>query len=343
MKETLLNLFPLQKRELWKALAEREGELQEIRLRLHKPIIVILNGQERFLSQEGVMTDKLSDAYIATSKDLEEMLSHLCKDSVYAFSDEIRQGFLTVSGGHRIGIAGQVVLSEEGTIRTIKHIAYMNIRIAHEVKGAADRLMSRIYKHDGIKNTLIISPPGCGKTTILRDLIRQVSDGTIHREGLRVGVVDERSELAGSYLGTPQNDLGIRTDVLDGCPKVQGMMMLLRTMAPQVIALDELGNSTELEALRVAAACGSSILATIHGADLKDVTRKIGLTNILENRMFELFVVLGKRAGQCCVLSICEGGEIYDEIGRCSTYHYGMCGFGDMEAKSFARAGTSLA
>lgn len=311
MLNNLLQLFPLDKRGFWKNTAMKQEQIQEIRLRTGRPVIVVWNGCEYFLDETGNFTDKQELAYHVCEKELDALLNHICHYSPYAFEDEIRQGFITVAGGHRVGIAGQVVLEGERQVRTIKHISYMNIRVAHQIKGVADQVLPYIYKKGNVRNTLIISPPGCGKTTLLRDIIRQISDGNRYGQGVSVGVVDERSEIAGSYLGSPQNDVGIRTDVLDACPKVLGMMLLLRSMSPKVIAIDEIGGWEDMEALRQASSCGSGIVATIHGDDLEDYIQKFADRDLSVKELFECVLVLGKEKGQPVVRKICGKEEIY--------------------------------
>lgn len=297
MEENVLQLFPAEQRAFWKrAVQGREG-LREIRLRAGCPVILYADEGEYFLDSLGVLTEHRAEAACMDRPALEAILNHICQDSLYAFEDQLKQGFLTTAGGHRVGISGQAVLDERGGIRTIKNITFLNIRIAHQVRGAADSVLPFVYDRGELLNTLIMAPPGCGKTTLLRDLIRQVSDGNRFGRGQTVGVVDERSELAGSYLGVPQNDLGIRTDVLDACPKTEGMLLLLRTMAPGVIAIDELGSREELEALERAAACGCRVLATVHGQSLEDLERRFGMGVPEWGKLFQVVLRLRRQSG----------------------------------------------
>lgn len=316
MEKTILQLFPQEYRALWQQVSKEQEKIQEIRLRAGKPVIIHCCGSEFFLSEQGELIPAtgntmwgvtgIASKHIVTERELEHILQHICHYSPYAYEEELRRGFLTVAGGHRVGVAGQVVLETEGSVRTIKNISGLNIRVAHQIKGAADKIVSRLYHNQGLRSTLIISPPGCGKTTMLRDMVRQVSDGNCFGPGLTVGVVDERSELAGSYLGIPQNDLGMRTDVLDGCPKREGMLMLLRSMSPDVIAVDEVGEQGEWDALRRASACGCKLLATVHGENLGDVERRFCIARECLEQIFDVFLILGKQSGKCMVVSVVE-------------------------------------
>lgn len=331
LKNSILQLFPLEYRGLWQQAAGRQESIQEIRLRAGRQVILHMEGREFFLTGEGEIVKDGCLAYRMDGGTLDRIFQHICNYSPYAFEEELKQGFLTVEGGHRVGVAGQAVLEPDGSVRTLKNITFLNIRVAHQVKGAADGVLPRLYRGGRLKNTLIISPPGCGKTTLLRDIIRQVSDGNAFARGMTVGVVDERSELGGSFMGKPQNDMGMRTDVLDGCPKAVGMLMLLRSMAPEVLAIDELGSLEELDALRRAASCGCRILATAHGESLEEVRCRFGGSYFRDGcfgsshfgmdgrpdmerglgECFGLYLVLGREGGRCVVRQVLEGGEAF--------------------------------
>ena len=312
-QEEILRMFPQDMRRRWEQVAMQADSLQEIRLRVNVPAAVWIDNREWFIDTEGRLVNRWPQEGVCRPEELDAILKHLCQYSVYAFADEIRQGFLTIQGGHRIGLSGQVILEKENKIRNLKYIRYLNIRIAHEIKGVADGILPYLYDEQGQAfNTLLISPPGCGKTTMLRDMIRHLSNGTVYGKGMNVSVVDERSEIAGSYLGIAQNDVGIRTDVLDGCPKQEGMMLLIRAMSPQVLAVDERGNEGDIRALQIASGCGCKLLATIHGTSLEEVRSKKYMCNIIADRLFERYLVLTRKNGRCEI----EG--IYDREGvRC--------------------------
>lgn len=305
--EEILGLFPDYFRGIWKDIAGQADSLQEIRLRADKPVMLLLAGKECFLARDGTVTDAAEGAFRISRKELDGILNHICSYSVYAFEEELRQGFLTVPGGHRVGVAGQIIAGADGSIKKVKHISYLNIRIAHQVIGAADTVLPFLYAKGRFLSGMIISPPGCGKTTLLRDIVRQVSNGNPYGAGLCVGVVDERSEIAGCYMGIAQNDVGIRTDVLDGCPKAAGMMMLIRSMAPKVVAVDEIGSMEDVQALMHVLRCGSSLIVTVHGSSIKEVREKKYMRELLEQKEFKRFIVLARKNGKCVV----EG--IYDE------------------------------
>lgn len=318
----LLQIFPPQLREiLSKAVSDWE-EVQELRLRSGKPLFITVKGQEYTVEKGGNLstspdaerTKRGRQACIVSQREIEQTVECAVRHSLYAFEEQIRQGFLTVAGGHRIGVIGRAV-SEHREIRTIKPITGLNIRIAHEKKGCADRIM-RFLADVGQKewlSTLLVSPPCCGKTTLLRDIVRNISNGCGYMEGRTVGIVDERSEIAACFQGIPQNDVGIRSDVLDGCPKAEGMMMLIRAMSPRVVAADEIGGKGDLEALQYASGCGCSLIATAHGASMEDLASKPMFRELFRERIFCRFVFLSGRQGPGTVERISDhkGCEIY--------------------------------
>lgn len=305
MYQSILQIFPGDNRSFFEYTAGREAYVNEIRLRCEKPILVIEGGKEWFLDKQGFYTERLAEAVIMNRTDLDRIIQHVCHYSLYAYEEELKQGYITVAGGHRIGMVGQVVMEKEG-IRTIKHIRGLNIRVSHQLKGVAEPILGYLYRRGRICNTLIVSPPGCGKTTLLRDLVRSISDGNAYSKGVTVGVVDERSEIAGSFMGQPQNDVGIRTDVLDACPKVLGMMLLLRAMSPKVIAIDELGSEEEFIAVKTILACGSSVIATMHGNSMEDIRRRRGMEELLQQGCIDIILLLGKEQGHCVLKGIYE-------------------------------------
>ena len=225
--EEIINVFPSALRSHCRAAFEQGIEPEEIRLRIGRPVMVLGKGKEYFWSREGVrLQDGREQSYIWQEEDMKETLSRMSRYSMYALEEELRNGFFTIQGGHRVGVAGRTVC-EQGKVLSFRNICSLNIRVAREKKGCAKDLLPWLIQGDSIYNTLLLSPPGIGKTTLLRDCIRLLSQGSKALPGKKIGVVDERSEIAASFLGVVQNDLGDRTDVLDACPKAQGMRLLL--------------------------------------------------------------------------------------------------------------------
>ncbi len=309
-KDELLKIFSLKLRTVLGKLKINYDKLQEIRLRMNAPLLVIYENKECFVTEDARLTEHPGNAVIITKNEIRETMEYISNYSLYAFEEEIRQGFITINGGHRIGIAGKIII-EDDVIKGMKHISYINIRLAHQVKGCADTIIPYLINPNtkGIYHTLIISPPRCGKTTLLRDIIRQLSNGNSMIPGMSIGVVDERSEIGACYMGVPQNELGIRTDILDCCPKAKGMMMLIRSMSPQIIAVDEIGSREDLEAIDHVIRCGCKLIATVHGSSIEDIKRKPVLGALVEQKLFERYIILSNMAG------IGHLDEIYDACG----------------------------
>ena len=301
-KRQIMNILSKDVRGILESENLQYEHLQEIRLRTGHPIILCYRGHEILCRQ------------VATEKTIRETLDYISNYSLYAYENELRQGFITVEGGHRVGMVGQAIL-ENGHVKNLKYIAALNIRISHEVLHCADALFPYITERGQLYHTMIISPPRCGKTTLLRDLIRQISDGNSWLRGYTVGVVDERSELAGCYHGIPQNHVGMRTDVLDGCPKAEGMLMLIRSMSPQVIAVDEIGVPQDVQAIRYAMHCGCKMVTTVHGESMEEIQRKPLFEALLKERSFERYVVLQnrKKVGEIAGVFDAQGTMLYGE------------------------------
>ena len=261
-------------------------EVQEIRIKIGKPIIIVLSFQEKILD------------YIATKDDLRYMISKISNYSLYAFEEVIKQGYITLKGGHRVGLAGECVISK-GEVRTIKNISSLNIRICKEIVGASNKVMRLITENNRVYNTLIVSPPKCGKTTILRDISRNLSNGMyqINLKGKKVTIVDERSEIAACYNGIPQMNVGIRTDVLDNCLKKSGMIMAIRSLSPEVLICDEIGTDSDLEALNMAFNSGVNIIVTVHGYDIDDIYNRRIFKELIDNCILERVILLSNKKG----------------------------------------------
>jgi len=292
------------------APAEILARIEEIRLRQDRPLLLNIAGGDIMLTGEGWVTAHTGLAYLTTASDIAKAAQLISGSSIYALEDEIRNGFITLRGGHRVGITGKVV-QEGGRVKTVKNISGFNIRIAREIIGAADRVMPYLYNPQAgvFFHTLVISPPGCGKTTLLRDIIRQISNGIPEHKvpGRTVGLVDERSEVAGCYQGIPQKDIGIRTDVLDACPKAEGMMMLLRAMGPQVIAADEIGRREDAAAVEEALNAGVKVLTTAHGKDREDLQQRPVLKYLLAGNVFERLIILSRSRGVGTIEAVLDG------------------------------------
>lgn len=290
----ILDILPIEIKNEMKSII-RLNKLQEVRIKVNKPLIFQVGSEE------------IIKTYKPTFEDVKFVLQKISNYSIYAFEEEIKQGYITIRGGHRVGLCGNCVIQNEG-IKTIKDIASLNIRVCREVIDCSANIMPYIIKKDSIKNTIIISPPKCGKTTLLRDITRHISEGIKNSDfkGKKVCVIDERSELGGCYNGIPQMDIGFRTDILDNCPKSQGIMLAIRSMSPDVIVCDEIGTKKDMESLLMALNCGVSIITTIHGNDVEDLYKRAVFRELIENRVFSVAIVLSGLNGVGTV------EEVYD-------------------------------
>ncbi|WP_051318400.1 stage III sporulation protein AA [Cohnella thermotolerans] len=306
MPPVLFEWLPYQLRSLLSGLPDAVLEtLEEIRIRENRPLEIGYGGRFAFVRGDGSVADDYRAGYKPSREDCKALLEKVTDHSLYAVEEELRRGYVTVAGGHRIGLAGRTVL-EGGAVRHLRDVTSFNVRIARARPGCAARLLPALLDKAArtVRHTLIVSPPQQGKTTLLRDLARAVSSGEWNDPsarswgGRKVGIVDERSEIAACERGVPTFDLGPRTDVLDACPKAEGMMMLVRSMSPEVVVVDEIGRPEDADALREALHAGVRVLATAHASDLSDVFNRPVLALLAREGVFGAYVLLSRAGGR---------------------------------------------
>lgn len=258
-------------------------ELEEIRIRVGKPIILKYSSKE-------IVTN-----YFPSQEEILKILQLVCDNSIYSYQNQICNGYITIEGGHRVGITGDVVLENE-KVKNISHVYSLNFRIAREIEGASCEFISSILdiKKNSVYHTLIVGSPGTGKTTAIRDLAKVISNGSkeLHFQGITVGIVDERGEISAMHRGIPQNDLGIRCDILNHVKKSIGIEMLVRSMSPKVIIADEIGNEADITAIKYAISSGVKGIFTAHGETYEDLKRNPILSRILTEKLFDKIIFL---------------------------------------------------
>lgn len=307
MKE-IMAILPASIRTILNALPPTVTEqLEEIRLRQNQPLEVRYGQQSSYITASGQLTSLASQGWEFTEEQAVKLLNQVSQHSLYALEEELKRGYITVVGGHRIGITGRVVL-DKGEVKGIRDVTSFNIRIAREKKGAAQKVMPVLFESGKLLNTLLISPPQCGKTTLLRDMARSISYGSEWSSSRKVGIVDERSELAGCLQGVPQRDVGPRTDVLDACPKAAGMMMLIRSMSPDVLIVDEIGRPEDGDAVWEAIHAGVSVICSAHGADVTEVAERPMLGKLIRQGAFSRYIVLSRTKGVGTIQAIYDQG-----------------------------------
>ncbi|MBR3163254.1 MAG: stage III sporulation protein AA [Clostridia bacterium] len=283
----VLQYFPieiyLQITKLIEENKEIADNIQEIRIRTNKPVALKIDNSNRILRHK------------VTQEETLRIFEKICEGSIYSYKKQICEGFITIKGGHRIGITGNVAMENDKVIN-INYISSLNFRIARQKLECSNEILKYIIniENNNIYNTLIVSPPGCGKTTILRDIVRKVSNGIkeINFRGRTVGLVDERGEIAAMYKGIPQNDVGIRTDVIDNISKDKGMHMLVRSMSPEIISCDEIGSYEDIQAINYAMCSGVKGIFTAHGGNIEDINLNNDLSELLKNNMLERIIFL---------------------------------------------------
>ena len=285
--ENILDYFSINVRKIIEE--NYSDKIEEIRLRSNKPLCIKI-GQE----------NKLID-YIVKQQDVLQSFEKVCENSVYSYRRQICDGYITIRGGNRVGIVGSAIV-DNGQVINVNYISSLNFRIARQIIGCSNLIIRELidYENDSLYNTLLISPPGCGKTTLLRDIIRNISNGIENFKGRTVGVVDERGEIAAMYKGIPQNDIGIRTDVIDNMSKPEVMRILVRSMAPDVITCDEIGSLEDIKAIDYAMCSGVKGIFTAHGSSINEIERNPEISKLLDKHIFERIILLNP----------CSRGEI---------------------------------
>lgn len=282
------------------AVIDGGAPLEEIRLRAGQPLQLCFTGYERLIYAVGGRP-------AVSAADCADTLSRVCERSLYAWEEELRSGFITLPGGYRVGICGRAI-AQDGALERMTDVTSLNFRIGRAVEGAATPLLPYLADGGGLPySTLVLSAPGCGKTTLLRDLARQCAYGAAGIHPCRVAVVDARYELAGSLRGVPQFDLGPRTDVLSGCGKAAGMRLMITTMSPQVLVADELSSEADVRAAQEAAACGVRLLAGVHAGSPEMLLARSPMQELLRARLFDRYVLLGRSHGVGTVEGVFNG------------------------------------
>lgn len=302
-------------------------EAQEIRLRVNRPVTICCQGKTYFLMEDGsVSLSAGGGCVIAWHSDIKDTFRILCENSVYSHENEIRSGYIAMRGGHRAGICGTAVF-HGGDVSGMKYVSSVNIRIAHEIPGCANMLLNQIMKQNMHGGLLIAGPPSSGKTTILRDIARQLSSG-MRGTACRVTIVDERGEIAGTFQGIPQNDIGTCCDVLDGFPKAEGILTAVRSLAPQYIVCDEIGSEKETKAVEQSLNAGVCIIASIHAGSVSELLHRRQAYELLATGAFSSVALLSGSGGPGKIDGIYKAGDLLAEAGRLTApdMRRGACG-----------------
>lgn len=313
----ILKYFPLNiSNKINNIVNKNADQVQEIRVRINGPIILKINEKEDLIVNH--YTDR---------EEIMQIMQSICNNSIYSYQNEIINGYITINGGHRVGITGDIVL-EDNKVINIKYISSLNFRIARQLLDCSNNILKYVIDLDNntIFHTLIVSPPGAGKTTILKDLVRKISDGIpeIGFKGIDVSLIDERGEISAMYKGKPQNNIGIRTDVLENVTKPLGIKMAIRSMAPKVIVADEIGSLADIEAINYAVCSGVKGIFTAHSFDFESMKLNKELKLLINMKLIEKIIFLDSKVkgkiksvyelSSNCSLGTISNEQLYNKI-----------------------------
>ena len=287
MLNEVIEYFPLSIKSVINSYLEKnkslENSIEEIRIRS--------NGKLSFKIGQDLITIFSN----ITKGEMQEIFENICEKSIYAYTKQIAEGFITIKGGNRVGITGSAVI-ENGRVINLNYISSLNFRIARQIKDVSNSILKYVIniQNNSIFNTIIASPPGGGKTTILRDLVRKISNGMpeINFSPKICGIVDERGEIAAMYKGIPQNDIGENSDVINNVSKSIGINMLIRSMGPQIIVCDEIGTKEDIEAIEKATLSGVKGIFTVHASTIKEIKENPNLSKLIQNKLIQKIIVL---------------------------------------------------
>lgn len=279
-------------------------QAHEIRLRIGRPVMLSLPGQDVFVAQSGLVSYTIRAGLLTAGRsEIDEAFRLLCNSSVYAHQNEIRNGFIILRGGHRAGICGTAVI-DSGCITNIRDISSISLRIARQIRGSSGLVIKSIVHTEKVDGTLIFGPPGCGKTTVLRDLARAFSCGESSAGRMRVAVVDERGEIGATFLGQPQNELGPCCDVLDGYPKGEGILQAVRCLSPDIIFCDEIGSEEDARAIEASLNAGVSVIASAHAGSITELRARPQIARLIASGAFIKAIQLQGRGSPGCITAI---------------------------------------
>lgn len=310
--EAVQCVAPIIRTQLLKIPESIKNDIREIRLSIGVPAMVVSGSGTAMVGADGRIGYIYNGSFpVVTQNDIKETLNTACGYSLHSCQSSLVQGYVTVKGGHRVGVGARAVV-ENGIVKGIRDVSFLNIRVSREFKGVASGIYNEFFK-DSVQSIVIAGPPSSGKTTMLRDLSRLLSDIGAN-SSYRICVIDERDEIAAMYNGQAQNNVGINACVLSGFPKAEGILMAVRSLSPQVILCDEIGTNDECEAIMQGLNSGVNFVVTMHSGTKEELANKPQLQKLVKSGVFRYAVILNGSQKPCAVKEIYKMEEVYNEI-----------------------------